>query len=289
MGCSSSDAVDEPKKDKKEKKEKESGDESDKKSDKKKDSSSSSSSDEDSSHSERGSPRSVESDNNEDSDKEVPKKKKKKKEKKEEEEEKPEEEPEQPEEKPEEEPPQEPEEKPEEEPVQEPVEEPEVPLKVPDPFVIGRYECHKKTNSWKVRNPHAEYRNVFKSHEISGDNDWAHGHNRLTSPGGSSITVTFHAPVDAIREAYPDCTMFVKVGMFAPWNMDPCSVTLSVNGESKKVDAPVKGEHKGRTHLCGSLNDIADEECTVTLDFNSGSGVLFLWYFEIKVKPTLAV
>lgn len=71
-----------------------------------------------------------------------------------------------------------------------------------EPFTIGQFTCDKESQSWETRNPNDDYEDVFTGCTVSGSNDWAHGHNRLTAPGGSSIKVYYRVPVDEIREKY---------------------------------------------------------------------------------------
>ena len=155
-----------------------------------------------------------------------------------------------------------------------------------EPYVIGKLVCDKASKSWKVQNVHEDYPDVFSGAEVSGNNDWAHGHNRLCAPGDSSIKATFRPPCDRIRAKNPNAKFVVKVGYFAPWNKNPCKATILVNGEVQKSNIDVKGEHKGRTHTGTFPLNLRDEEDNeVEIKFDSGEGVLYLWYFEFKVGP----
>ena len=77
----------------------------------------------------------------------------------------------------------------------------------------------------------------------------------------------------------------MRTTYFAPWNMAPCTVNVKVNGEKVLKNAQVLGENHGRTTHDSILEDLTDEQSTVTIEFAEGHGVLFLWYFELLVKP----
>ena len=127
---------------------------------------------------------------------------------------------------------------------------------------------------------------MFTGIDVTGDNGWAHGHNVLTAPGNSSIKATFRPPMEGILKAHSNAKFVIKVGYFAPWNMNPCTATVKVNGEVQKADIPVKGEHKGRTHTgCVVKNLINGEDNTIEVDFVGGQGILYMWYFELKIAP----
>ena len=49
--------------------------------------------------------------------------------------------------------------------------------------------------------------------------------------------------------------------------------------------AQVLGENHGRTTHDTIMEDLTDEPSTVTLTFEEGYGVLFLWDFDILVQP----
>ena len=45
------------------------------------------------------------------------------------------------------------------------------------------------------------------------------------------------------------------------------------------------GEDKGRTTHETEMTDLSGDNSSVTIKFDRGDGVLFLWYVEIIVKP----
>lgn len=103
------------------------------------------------------------------------------------------------------------------------------------------------------------------------------------------MTVKFMIPASMIKMSYPDATIILRAAYFGPWNMSPCTVSLSLNNAKKLVKAGVPGEHKGRTthniECPEILASLDDQPMSFTLDFNSGNGVLFLWYFEFLIQP----
>ena len=153
------------------------------------------------------------------------------------------------------------------------------------PISIGKIAVHGDSSTWRPENTHSSFEGVFGACENQGANDWAYGHNRLLYPGSSSIKANFRPPVGGAREAYPDCKFIMRTAYFGPWNMDPCTINLKVNGENVLKNAQVLGEHQGRTTHDTVLNDLPEGDCTCEIEFNEGHGVLFLWYFELLVKP----
>ena len=67
--------------------------------------------------------------------------------------------------------------------------------------------------------------------------------------------------------------------------MDPCTISVSINGVKVLKHAQVLGENHGRTTHDTIMEDLTDEPSTVTLTFEEGYGVLFLWDFDILVQP----
>ena len=100
---------------------------------------------------------------------------------------------------------------------------------------------------WVAESPHSSFKNIFKGYKNVGSKDWAYNHMRLTSPGSSKIKFTYDLPLSSIRQAHPYCKFILKTAYFAPWNMSPCTVTVSINGAKVLNGAQVPGEDKGRT------------------------------------------
>ena len=66
--------------------------------------------------------------------------------------------------------------------------------------------------------------------------------------------------------------------------MDPCTITVTINGERKLKTAQVPGENHGRTTHDTEMTDVTDGEFEVEIFFDGGAGVLFLGYIEILVQ-----
>ena len=77
----------------------------------------------------------------------------------------------------------------------------------------------------------------------------------------------------------------MRTSYFGPWNMDPCTISVAINGEKVLKHAQVLGEHLGRTTHDTIMEDLQDEPSTVMITFEEGYGVLFLWDFDIIVQP----
>ena len=118
-----------------------------------------------------------------------------------------------------------------------------------------------------------------------GSNDWAYNHNRLIYPGQSKLKVRFQIPASMFRKLSPDCTFLMRTSYFAPWNMDPCTCSVTINDEKVLKTVQVLGENHGRTTHDSEIEDATDEEGEVEVFFDGGNGVLFMNYFEILVKP----
>ena len=156
--------------------------------------------------------------------------------------------------------------------------------KLGEPYSIGRYAVDGASSSWRVEEPHNIYRGVFQNHITDGHFDWAYGHNRMCNPG-SRITVNFGVPVDHIRMVNPDAKIILRTRYFGPWNMSPCIISIMINGEKVIKNAQVLGEHKGRTTHDIIMEDLISGTLhTVTIIFERGNGVLFLWDFDILVQ-----
>ena len=67
--------------------------------------------------------------------------------------------------------------------------------------------------------------------------------------------------------------------------MDPCTISVSINGVKVLRHAQVLGEHQGRTTHDMIMEGLTDGQSNVTLTFEEGDGVLFLWDFDILVQP----
>ena len=61
--------------------------------------------------------------------------------------------------------------------------------------------------------------------------------------------------------------------------MDPCTITVKINGEKVLKNAQVLGENHGRTTHDTIMEELTDEPGTVEILFEEGSGILFLWDF----------
>ena len=99
--------------------------------------------------------------------------------------------------------------------------------------------------------------------------------------------VKFKVPVDGARHLSPGCDFILRTAYFAPWKMSSCKVTVSINGKKLRSKAEVPSEDKGRTthETVISEKDVGADPGEVEIFFESGQGVLFLWYIEILVKP----
>ena len=109
----------------------------------------------------------------------------------------------------------------------------------------------------------------------------AYNSHRLTSPGSSKIKIDFELDLSQIRARYPNCTFIMRTAYFAPWNMSPCRVNVTVNDQKLQNAAEVPGENHGRTTHDSRFNPKDKNELEVK--FVSGNGVLFLWYFELLI------
>lgn len=69
------------------------------------------------------------------------------------------------------------------------------------------------------------YDGCITMHQMSGEGDWAYGHNRMTDPGVTDFHVTFLRPVGN--------QVKIEWMYFAPWQMSPCSASASLNGQVK--------------------------------------------------------
>ena len=138
--------------------------------------------------------------------------------------------------------------------------------------------------TWVAQNPHNQYQGIFKSHVNEGANDWGYNHNRLLNPGHSKIKVQYQIPVEIINMNSPDCTFILRTAYFAPWQMPPCTITVSINGQKVLKTAQVLSEDQGRTTHDSEMEEVTDEPGEIEVLFDGGQGVLFLWYFEILVK-----
>ena len=75
-------------------------------------------------------------------------------------------------------------------------------------------------------------------HRNHGACDRAYKHNRLCGDG-ASIDYTFQLPVSAVREAHPKAKFILRTAYFAPWNMHPTAISVSVNGTKILKEAQV--------------------------------------------------
>ena len=99
------------------------------------------------------------------------------------------------------------------------------------PVSIGKYVLDSENQTWKAQNANDHSRDIFKGHTHEGSNDWAYNHNRLTYPGESKLKVRFQIPASMFRKLSPDCTFLMRTSYFAPWNMDPCTISVTINDE----------------------------------------------------------
>ena len=154
-------------------------------------------------------------------------------------------------------------------------------VSVPDQQ-LARYVVH--ANTW-VNQPHSEFDGVFTDLQVLGSNDWAYGHNRLWQQGDSRIVMNYSIPYAEIREHYPNASFKLKSGYFAAWNMSDLVIETTVNGHIVHDSVQVAPEHEGRTHHVADLNAIleGDEDGQIVVQYEAGSGPLFLWYFDIWV------
>ena len=152
------------------------------------------------------------------------------------------------------------------------------------PYSIGRYAVNDASCSWIVENPHTEHKGVFQNHtEVNGYFDWAYGHNRMCS-NGAKIKVNFKVPVELIREKAPRAEFIMRTRYFATWNRDPIKISVQINGETVLKQVQIQGEHLGRTTHDTKMSNLKEENSDVTITFEEGYGVLFLWDFEILVQ-----
>ena len=154
-----------------------------------------------------------------------------------------------------------------------------------EPFVIAKYVLNGGEQSWVPESPHSSFQDIFKDYENEGSNDWAYNHNRLLAPGESKIKFRYELPVDAIKEAHPDCKFTLRTAYFAPWQMSACTVTVSLNGDELLKSAQVVSEDQGRTKHDSEFDADEHKEGEIEIFFDGGAGVLFLWYVEILVTP----
>lgn len=67
--------------------------------------------------------------------------------------------------------------------------------------------------------------------------------------------------------------------------MNACNASFIVNDMCHLDNVAVNGEHKGRTTHRATLDDDIPEEGSIEVHFNSGAGVLYLSFFELRVRP----
>ena len=149
-------------------------------------------------------------------------------------------------------------------------------------YSIGKYV--PANNQWEAQDTHDKVSGVFVNHTHESGNDWAYNHNRLLTPGSSTITYKFIVPPNLVEAEGAKIT--VKVNNFAPWNMSACNINVDFNGECMIEGADVLGEHEGRTtHDFEVEKDKLenDGENSVKIKFNSGAGVLFLGFCEVEI------
>ena len=75
----------------------------------------------------------------------------------------------------------------------------------------------------------------------------------------------------------------MRTRYFGPWNMDPCTISVTINDVKVLKHAQVLGEHQGRTTHDTIMEDLTDESSTVMITYEEGRGFLYLWDFEIIV------
>ena len=90
-------------------------------------------------------------------------------------------------------------------------------------------------------------------------------------------------PVEMIRLNNPNAKFIMRTAYFAPANMTPCIINVSINGERVLKKAKVPDGNKGRTVHDTEIKEVSDQPMEVEVHFLSGRGVLFLWFFEILV------
>ena len=81
----------------------------------------------------------------------------------------------------------------------------------------------------------------------------------------------------------PNATFIMRSAYFAPWKMHPCEITVSIDGKPVLKKVQVLSEDQGRTTHDTEIEKVSNKPKEVEVLFNSGRGVLFLWYFEILV------
>ena len=66
--------------------------------------------------------------------------------------------------------------------------------------------------------------------------------------------------------------------------MSDCTVSVTLNGEYVQKSVAVPSEDKGRTKHDSVVSDLQGKFHEVEIQFERGSGVLFLWYVELLVQ-----
>ena len=110
---------------------------------------------------------------------------------------------------------------------------------------------------------------------VTGGDDWAYGHNRLTNPGKSTFNVQFTLAEKASSALYK-----FRMNCFAPWQMADCKVKVTMN-DLLILEKNAPSEDKGRTNIDIEFVSEPLAQHKFKIEFVEGEGVLFLNHFEL--------
>lgn len=83
------------------------------------------------------------------------------------------------------------------------------------------------TGEMKIVNGAWVYEGCIEGHQMLGGQDWQYGHNRMLSPGTTNLSIRFATPVGGNGIKF-------QWNYFGPWQMSPCTASISLNGQMMK-------------------------------------------------------